>query len=78
MNESSAVPISSWASTVHVPGPVRRGGLRDTGVLVGHACSLHPRPARPDVDDVGMGWAIAWYRNTQSRTSRLGDGHVAA
>jgi hypothetical protein len=77
MNESSAVPVSSWASTVHAPGP-RSGGPRDRGVQAGHACALHPRPVQPDVDDVGMRWAIAWYRNIQSRTSRLGDGHVAA
>jgi hypothetical protein len=44
----------------------------------GQACRLHPHPGQPDVDDIGMRWAIAWYRNIQSRTSRLEDGHVAA
>jgi hypothetical protein len=78
MNESSAVRASSWASTSHTPGPIRRGGLPDHGVLAGQACVLHPHPGQPDVDDIGMRWAIAWYRNIQSRTSRLGDGHVAA
>jgi hypothetical protein len=78
MNEWSAVPVSSWASTVHTPGPVRRRGTRDRGALYGHACALHPRPGQPDADEIGMRWAIAWYRNIQSRTSRLGDGHVAA
>jgi len=78
MNESSAARASSWASTIHTPGPVRRGGPRDLGVRAGQACELHPHPGQPDVDDIGMRWAIAWYRNIQSRTSRLEDGHVAA
>ena len=52
--------------------------LRDHGALAGRACALHPHHGQPDADDIGMRWAIAWYRNIQSRTSRLGDGHVAA
>ena len=78
MNESSAARASSWAGTVHTPGPVSRGGPRDPGVRAAQACELHPHPGQPDVDDIGMRWAIAWYRNIQSRTSRLEDGHVAA
>ncbi len=78
MNESRAVRGGSWANTVHTPGPVRRGDARDPGVLAGQARQLHPHPAQPDVDDVGMRWAIAWYRNIQSRTSRSGENHVAA
>jgi len=78
MNESSAARASSWASTIHTPGQVRRGGPRDPGARAGQACELHPHPGQPEVDDIGMRWAIAWYRNIQSRTSRLEDGHVAA
>jgi hypothetical protein len=78
MNESSAVRANSWASTIHTPGSVRRGGPRDLGVRAGQACELHLHPGQPDVDDIGMRWAIAWYRRIQSRTSRLEDGHVAA
>jgi hypothetical protein len=78
MNESSTARASSWASTIHTPGPVRRGVPRDHAVLAGQACELHPHPGQPDVDDIGMRWAIACYRSIQSRTSRLGDGHVAA
>ena len=78
MNESSAVRASSWACTINAPGPARRGGPQDDGVLAGQARELHPHPGQPDVDDIGMRWAIAWYRSIQSRTSRLGDGHVAA
>jgi hypothetical protein len=78
MKESSAVRASSWASTVHTPGPVRRGGPEDRSVVLGHACALHPHHGQPDGDDIGMRWAVAWYHNIQSRTSRLGDGHVAA
>jgi hypothetical protein len=77
MNESSAVRANSWARTIHAPGPDRRGG-RDHRDLAGGACALHPHHAHPDVDDVGMRWAIAWYRNIQSRTSRSGESHVAA
>ena len=76
MNESNAVPVSSWVSTVHTPGPVRRGGPRGLGALAGHACALHPRPGQPDVDDIGMRWAIAWYEGIQSYRKR--SGHVAA
>jgi hypothetical protein len=76
MNEWSAVPFSSWAGTVHAPGPVRRGGPLDRGVLVAHACALHPRPVHADVADVGMHGAIAWYEGTQSCRTR--SGHVAA
>ena len=78
MNESSAVRTSSWASTIHTPGPVRRRAPRDLGVRGGQARELHPHPGQPDVDDIGMRWAIAWYRTIQSRTSRLGVSHVAA
>jgi hypothetical protein len=78
MNESSAVNASSWASTVHTPGPARRGGPRDRGVPAGHACALRPYHGQLDSDEIGVRWALAWYRNIQSRTSRLGDGHVAA
>jgi hypothetical protein len=78
MNESSAARASSWASTIHTPGPARRGGFRDLGLLGGQTRELHPHPGQPHVDDIGMRWAIAWYRNTQSRTSRSEDGHVAA
>ena len=53
-------------------GPVRRGSSWDRGVLVGHACGLHPCPGQPDVGAIGTRWAIAWYCNNQSRTSRLG------
>lgn len=77
MNESSAVRANSWARTVHEPGPGRRGG-RDQGELAGRACALHPQPGRPDADEIGMCWAIAWYRIIQSRTSRSGENHVAA
>jgi hypothetical protein len=78
MNESSAARASSWASTIHTPGPVRRGGSRDLGLRGGQTRELHPHPGQPDVEDIGMRWAIAWYRNIQSRTSRSEDGHVAA
>jgi len=78
MNESSAARASSRASAIHTPGPVRRDGPQDLEVRAGQACELHPHPGQPDVDDIGMRWAIAWYRNIQSRTSRLEDGHVAA
>ena len=78
MNESSVVRASSWAGTIHTPGPVRHGGPRDHGVRAGRACELHQHPGQQDVDDIGMRWAVAWYRNIQSRTSRLEDGHVAA
>jgi hypothetical protein len=76
MNESSAVLCSSWASTVHSPGPARRGGPLDRGVLVAHACALHPHPAQPDVGDVGMRWATAQYEGIRSYRRR--SGHVAA
>ena len=78
MNESSAVRANSWASTVHAPGPARPGGPQDHGVLAGQNREQHPHHRQPDVDDIGMRWALAWYRNIQSRTSKLGDGHVAA
>ena len=77
MNESSAVRASSWARTIHAPGPERRGGW-DRGGLASRVCALHPHHGHPDVDDIGMRWAIAWYRNVQSRTSRSGESHVAA
>ena len=78
MNEWSAVPTSSWASTVHTPGPTRRRGRRDRGALAGQACELHPSPGQPNVDDIGMRWALVWYHNIRPMTSKLGDGHVAA
>ena len=78
MNESSAVRVSSWASTVHAPGPARPGGSQDHGVLAGQVRELHPHHGQLDFEEVGVRWAVAWYRNIQSRTSRLGDGHVAA
>ena len=78
MNEWSVVRAGSWASTIHTPGPVRRGGPRDHEALAGRACALHPHHGQPDADDIGMRWALAWYRNIQSRASRLEDGHVAA
>ena len=78
MNESSAARASSWAGTVHTPGPESRGGPRDHGVCASQACELHPHSGQPNVDDIGMRWAIAWYRNIQSRTSRSGVSHVAA
>jgi hypothetical protein len=78
MNEGSAARANSWASTIYTPGPVRRGGPRDLGVRGGQASELRPHPGQPDVEDIGMRWAIAWYRNIQSGTSRLEDGHVAA
>jgi hypothetical protein len=78
MNKSSAARDSSWAGTVHTPGPVSRGFPRDHGVRAGQACQLHPHSGQPNVDDIGMRWAIAWYRNIQSRTSRSGVSHVAA
>ena len=47
-------------------------------VRAGQACQLHPHSGQPNVDDIGMRWASAWYRNIQSRTSRSGVSHVAA
>lgn len=78
MNESSAVRASTWASTVHKPGPSRRRGPRDHEVILSRTCALHPHHGQPDVDDIGMHWAAAWYRNTRSMTSKLGETHVAA
>ena len=77
MNESRAVRAGSWARTIHAPGPEHRGG-RDHGELAGRACAPHPHLGHPDVDEIGMRWAIAWYRNIQSKTSRSGESHVAA
>lgn len=76
MNESSAVPASSWASTSHAPGPARRGGPQDHGGTFGHTCALHPHHGQPDADDIGMRWAIAWYEGIQSYRKR--SGHVGA
>jgi hypothetical protein len=78
MNESSAARTNSWASTVHTPGPGRRGGLRDHEVVFGQTCAPHPHHGQPDVDDIGMRWAVAWYHNVRSMTSKLGETHVAA
>ncbi len=77
MNESRAVRAGSWARTIHTPGPERRGG-RDHGELEGRACALHPHHEHLDIDEVDTRWAIAWYRNIQSMTSRSGESHVAA
>jgi hypothetical protein len=78
MNGSSVVLATSWASTVHTPGPVRRGGPQDHGAVFGHTCTLHPHHGQPDVDDISMRWAVAWYHNIRSMTSKLGETHVAA
>ncbi len=76
MDQATTARAGSWARTVHTPGPARRG-QRDQGVqLAGTQCELNLQQTDPD--DIGMRWAIAWYRNIQSRAARMGDGHVAA
>ena len=55
----------------------RYGRRHEAEPLAETRCELHLPSAQPDIEDIGMRWAIAWYRNTQSRT-RLGESHVAA
>ncbi len=78
MDQATIARAGSWARSVHTPGSARRG-QRDQGAqLAGTQCELHLPSGQPDAEDIGMRWAIAWYRNIQSRAARMGDGHVAA
>jgi len=78
MNESSAIGRGSWARTLHTPGPAGRGDPQDHGELAGPVCEQHPQHGQPDADEIGMCWALARHGDIRTRTSRLGDGHVAA
>ena len=79
-------PLASASQHRSLPTTVRHRRHRrvDDGVLAQLAgvdrrdeAAAPCRQAQAPDDDYAMRWAIAWYRNTQSRSTRKGS-HVAA